>query len=184
MSACKKDDTNRSAEPSPSRIKFSILWQTQNEPAYTYIESFIPPMSEEDQEFDKYGRKIRKGFKIDLLPAVVLIAFFGGITAVIMNENQPGTSDSPKTEAYATSTPTDNIIHIADDGRVYTDCFSARDDSCDATPLIEIKGASFNRVSNDVVVDIGGTPFCTVKSAESQNISMGFCTTRGWRRNN
>ena len=55
-------------------------------------------MSEENQEFDKYGRKIRKGFKIDLLPAVVAIAFFGGITAVILHENQPGTSDSPKTE--------------------------------------------------------------------------------------
>ena len=49
-------------------------------------------------EFDKYGRKIRKGASLPLLPTVVAIAFVGGITAVVLNENQSGTSDSPKTE--------------------------------------------------------------------------------------
>ena len=49
-------------------------------------------------EFDKYGRKIRKGISLPVLPTVVLIAFFGGITAVLVNENQSGSYDSPKLE--------------------------------------------------------------------------------------
>jgi len=49
-------------------------------------------------EFDKYGRKIRKGISLPVLPTVVLIAFVGGITAVLVNENQSGSSDSPKLE--------------------------------------------------------------------------------------
>ena len=134
-------------------------------------------------EFDKYGRKIRNGISLPILPTVVLIAFFGGITAVLVHENQSGSSDSPKLEAYADGIPGDNIIYLADDDRVYTDCFSARDDSCDATPLIEIKGVNINRISNDVV-NISGTLVCKLKSAESRGISMGSCTTRGWWGNN
>ena len=132
-------------------------------------------------EFDKYGRKIRKGASLPILPTVVAIAFVGGITAVVLNETQSGTSGGPKTEAYATDIPGDNIIYVGDDDRVYTDCFSARDDSCDDTPLIEIERVSFNRISKDVI-DINGAPFCSLKSAKSQNISMDFCTTRGWHK--
>ena len=77
-------------------------------------------MSEENQEFDKYGRKIRKDASLPILLTVAAIAFVGGITAVALNQTQSGTSDSPKTEAYATDIPGDNIIHVGDDDRLYT----------------------------------------------------------------